>query len=260
MSTAVHQLESSNLRRRCQRTQSRRKRTSRWWSRFRSSPSPGLLTNRASQGISVAPRYLRLSGYGNEVEPDARYENGGNRNERQVRARRRKLKGKDRALVLAEELLHPLKRDWIDVPGISGNVSHAAHSTVARCMKPVVHARPETKGNELAAAVPFDESLILQQIHQAIGEALCLNGLSFLDRSERSDDRVTGTGNDAWIRIDRPGARLEARARSNPEGSQSPESSLPRVGDRRKRRQAATEILVRRRLRIRLNQPIRSVA
>jgi hypothetical protein len=76
-------------------------------------------------------------------------------------------------------------------------------------MKPVIHARSETKSHEFAATVPLDKVFVIQQVHQAIGEALGLKNLIFPDSAEGSDDGVTRARNGAGIRINLPRALAE---------------------------------------------------
>ena len=141
---------------------------------------------------------------GNEMQPDACHKNRGNRHDRQTGLRSRKFQWQDRPLILTEEPFDAFERDWIDIPRISGNVSDAADSPVAGSVKPVVHARPETERDELAASVPFDQPFVAQQVLHTIRKALRLNRLIGLYRSEGSNNRVAWTCNDAGIWINAP--------------------------------------------------------
>src|SRR5262245_8170105 len=90
-----------------------------------------------------------------EVQTDTRHENGGNRNERYIDAWPGRLNCHDCALIFAEQFLDAFERDRIDVPGISGNVSHTADAAVTRCMKAMIHTRTQTQRDELAAPMTF---------------------------------------------------------------------------------------------------------
>src|SRR5262245_55313042 len=106
---------------------------------------------------------------GKKLKTDARHQNSGNRDQRQIRARVGKLQWQDRALIPAEELLDSLQRDGIDVPGISRNVSHATDSGVAGRVKAVVHASAKTQSDELPSAVSCHESVVAEEVLQAVG-------------------------------------------------------------------------------------------
>ena len=94
------------------------------------------------------------------MQPDARHEDGGNGNERQIQVAGWKFKRQHCALILAEEVLDSFERDWIDVPGVSRNVSDPADSAVTGRVKPVIHACPEPKGHKLTAPMPVDDPFI----------------------------------------------------------------------------------------------------
>ena len=75
-----------------------------------------------------------------EVEPDARDQNGGDRHQRDDVAGGEP-HAQHRALVLAEQLLDALERDRIHVPGVARNVGHPLDPAVMRGVKAVIHAR-----------------------------------------------------------------------------------------------------------------------
>src|SRR5262249_6913104 len=98
-----------------------------------------------------------------EMQPDTGDQNRGDGHERQERVRRGQFKRQNGALILAEEFFNAVERDGIDIPGISGDVSHAADRAVARRVETVIHTCAETKRDELAAPVTLDEAVIAQQ-------------------------------------------------------------------------------------------------
>ena len=69
-----------------------------------------------------------------------------------------------RALVLAEQLLDPLQRDRIDVPGIAGDEGDLLDPAVMRRVEAVIHARGQPQRDEAAVAMRLDQRGIAEQV------------------------------------------------------------------------------------------------
>src|SRR5262249_31575827 len=109
------------------------------------------------------------------------------------------------------------ERDWIHVPRVSGDVFDAANAAVARSVKPVVHTCPQTQCDELVVAVSLQQAFIVEEVFQLVRRALRLNGLVGVYGSERADNRVARTRDDARTGIDpaHAGAKFTDKAIAN---------------------------------------------
>ena len=88
-------------------------------------------------------RAARASGVEHEIEEmqaDARHQNGRDRHQRQRVAGFQPC-ADHRALVLAEQPLDPLQRDRIDVPGVAMDQRDPLDMRVMRRVEAVIHAR-----------------------------------------------------------------------------------------------------------------------
>src|ERR1700680_1009349 len=99
----------------------------------------------------LAPAQARIAGYEvgsavpevqahiEELEADAGDQDGGDRYQGQQGARWQPA-ANDGAFVLAKQLFDPPQRDWIDVPGVSGNIVHLLDAAIVGRMEAVIHA------------------------------------------------------------------------------------------------------------------------
>jgi hypothetical protein len=120
-----------------------------------------------------------------------------------------KRRAQQRAFVLAEQLLDAPQRDWIDVPGVPGDVGDLIDPAVVRRVEPVVHARGQPQRHVSAIGKSSSESVIAEQIRQCVGKSLDLVGRGAGDAAARADDRVTWTDENLGAAIDRARTVLE---------------------------------------------------
>ena len=169
-----------------------------------------LLDPRKAGKVHRAPA-LRVERDIEEMQADAGDKNGGDRHQRQ-RLAGRKPRAQHRALVLAEQTLHPLQRDRIDVPDIAMDERHPFDRGVIGRVEAMIHARRQPQREEAAVAVLLDQRGIAEQIEQRVRRALDLEQFGIGDPAVRRR-RCRRSG---WSRRrdrDRPGAgRDGARA------------------------------------------------
>lgn len=126
------------------------------------------------------------------------------------------------ALVFAEQLLHALESDGINVPGVAGNIGHVLQGAISRGMKAVVHAGGQAQGDERTAfenAGPRGTGRRTpEQAVQGIGKAFCLINLSVLNAAAGANDGITGGGERVWGGVNRTDAGFEFPDKTSVQG------------------------------------------
>src|SRR5215467_7955737 len=167
------------------------------------------LHERRAARNSIRPFVAEVEGDVDEVEMDARDQNCGDRYERERFGGSGQLECKDGPLVPAVQAFDAPKGDRVDVPGVARDVGDVIDFAVRGRMKPMVHAGSEPQSGVAAAAVPFDEKGIGDQIFERIGETLCLHEFGPAHPSAGGHNAVAGTDQHLAPRIYRACAGFE---------------------------------------------------
>ena len=132
------------------------------------------LTERSSAKHLVWPAIIQVQQHIQKVQPDACHQHRRYRHQRNQIARGLKSKLDYGTFILAEQFFNPFQRDRIYIPGITRDVINLPYGTVVGRMKPVIHGRGQTQCDVGAMTIPVNQCFIPKQIHQGIGESLCL--------------------------------------------------------------------------------------
>jgi glycosyltransferase involved in cell wall biosynthesis len=183
------------------------------------------LAKRSVAGDDVGAAVPQMQAHVEEMQPDARHEDGRDRHERERHAVREP-STQHRAFVLAEQAIDAPERDRVHVPGLAFDVAHLLDAAVMRRMKAVIHAGTQPQGYVDAVAEGTRELVVVDQLRQRVGEPLGLDQLGAGDRAARADDRVAGADEHAGILGDGPRAIAQ---RAHEAVVQAAEARLPGV-------------------------------
>ncbi len=144
-----------------------------------------------------------------EMKSNASDQNRGDRNEQNGLSGLCEFATHHRPLVFAEQLLHPLERDRIHIPGIAGDVVHPLYRKVVRRVEAVIHARGKPKSNESTVAECVEVNGIAEQIAKRVGKPFNLVEPIPVDPAICTDDRIAWRHQHIRSSIYRPGTGLE---------------------------------------------------
>ena len=153
------------------------------------------------------------------------HQNGRDRDQRHRRAARQ-LGVQHRAFVATEEALDSIQCDWIDVPGVTGDVGDMPQTTVVGRMESVIHRRGQSQRHVLSAPKPLCRGRIPEQLAHGIRRALSLQCIDALEAAAGTDDCIAWAGNHRGVRVEHPRSRLE---RPGETGMQTAEALLARI-------------------------------
>ena len=114
-----------------------------------------------------------------------------------------------RTLVLAEQSLDAFQGRRIDVPDVPREVRNQADLAVMRCVKAMIHARCQAKGDVAPAAKHRRVPGIAEQIFEGVGEALDLKHMAVRHAAGCADNCIARADDDARVHVDRSGAVLQ---------------------------------------------------
>ena len=160
-------------------------------------------------GDLVGPGPAQVQPQVGRVQAQAGHQHRGHRHQRHRHAALRQPQPQHRALVAAEQPLHPRQRDRVHVPGVAAEVGDVFQRRVVRRMEAVVHRRGQAQ-RDVAAA--FEHGRVLaraEQLVQAVREALGLEHATALHRAAGADDGVARAGEDGRVGVHRPRAGHE---------------------------------------------------
>jgi hypothetical protein len=153
-------------------------------------------------GKDRRPRQARVQNPVQDMEPDARHQDGGDRHQGDGFAALEP--GPDhRALVLAEQPFNSFQRDRIHVPGVAADEVDLLDPAIVRRVKAVIHAGRQPQGGKAAIAMRRHQFGIAKQVQQLIAGALDLKQLGVRDGAERADDGIARARHDLRIRVER---------------------------------------------------------